>query len=202
VNSTSRSLIASAQDNDARAWRRLVELYQPLVVCWCRWQRVPEQDIHDVFQDVLQAVSINLHKFRNDRPQDTFRGWLRIITRNKINDYFRRADSVVASGGTEAQMRLAQIGAAADPCLEESEEPSRQMANEEQQATSLVYERALEVVRSSFEERTWQAFWGVVVDGRPTRDVAEELHMQPGAVRVAKCRVLNRLRKELGELAG
>ena len=35
---------------------------------------------------------------------------------------------------------------------------------------------------------------------RSTADVAEELSMSPGAVRVAKCRVLRRLRAELGDV--
>ena len=29
--------------------------------------------------------------------------------------------------------------------------------------------RAVELVRGEFEERTWQAFWRVAVDGRPQR---------------------------------
>jgi RNA polymerase sigma-70 factor (ECF subfamily) len=40
-----------------------------------------------------------------------------------------------------------------------------------------------------------------VVDGKTAQEVAQELSMQPGTVRVAKSRVLHRLRKELGELA-
>lgn len=204
TNSTSRSLIARAQGNDTLAWRRLVDLYAPLVHCWCRWQRVPEQDIPDVFQDVFQAVSANLHKFHKDRPQDTFRGWLRTITRNKVSDYFRRADGAAAIGGTEAQMWLAQLPA--DPVRDAVEtdgspgSTSDDEATDERRATNAVYHRALELIRDHFEERTWRAFWGVVVDGRPTRDVADELDMQPGTVRVAKCRVLQRLRQELGDV--
>jgi RNA polymerase sigma-70 factor (ECF subfamily) len=60
--------------------------------------------------------------------------------------------------------------------------------------------RALELIRAEFTTRTWQAFWRIVVDGQQTIDVAQELSMQPGAVRVAKSRVLRRLRQELGEL--
>jgi RNA polymerase sigma-70 factor (ECF subfamily) len=41
----------------------------------------------------------------------------------------------------------------------------------------------------------------VAVDGRAAADVAADLGMQPGAVRVAKSRVLLRLRKELGDSA-
>jgi RNA polymerase sigma-70 factor (ECF subfamily) len=50
-----------------------------------------------------------------------------------------------------------------------------------------------------FEERTWQAFWRTAVDGRSAADVGAELGMTPGAVRVAKSRVLHRLREELGD---
>jgi RNA polymerase sigma-70 factor (ECF subfamily) len=60
-------------------------------------------------------------------------------------------------------------------------------------------ERALESIHGEFHERTWQAFWRVVVEGRTTSDVGAELQMTPGAVRVAKCRVLLRLRQVLGD---
>ena len=38
------------------------------------------------------------------------------------------------------------------------------------------------------------------MDGNSPKEVAEELGMQPGTVRVAKSRVLARLRSELGEI--
>ena len=55
-------------------------------------------------------------------------------------------------------------------------------------------------MRSEFEERTWQAFWLTAVENRAAVEVALELRMSPGAVRVAKSRVLRRLREELGEI--
>ena len=59
--------------------------------------------------------------------------------------------------------------------------------------------RARESIRVEFHERTWQAFWKVVVEGRDTSDVAADLSMKPGTVRVSKSRVLLRLRHELGD---
>jgi RNA polymerase sigma-70 factor (ECF subfamily) len=55
------------------------------------------------------------------------------------------------------------------------------------------------LIRNEFEERSWQAFWRMAVGGRTANDVAAELSMSPGAVRVAKSRVLRRLREELGD---
>jgi RNA polymerase sigma-70 factor (ECF subfamily) len=59
--------------------------------------------------------------------------------------------------------------------------------------------KALESIRSEFHERTWQAFWRVVVEGRTAIDAGAEIDMKPGAVRVAKSRILMRLRRELGD---
>ena len=58
------------------------------------------------------------------------------------------------------------------------------------------------MIREEFEPRTWQAFWQTAVEGRAASDVAADFGMSPGAVRVAKSRVLHRLRAELGELPG
>ena len=59
--------------------------------------------------------------------------------------------------------------------------------------------RGLDLIRDEFEERTWKAFWGTAVEGRTPQEVATRISMSPGAVRVAKSRVLQRLREELGD---
>jgi len=179
------------QADDGEAWDRLVTLYGPMVYQWCGRWHLQECDRADVFQEVFQAVSSHIGQFRKDRPGDTFRGWLRTITRNKIHDFFRRLGREPAGeGGTAAGMRLAQLPAADD------DEP----AADDENAERGLFLRALELIRAEFEPRTWQAFWATAVDGRSAKDMADELSMSPGAVRVAKSRVLQRLREELGEL--
>ena len=69
-----------------------------------------DDDAADVFQEVFQAVAAHLAGFRRDRAGDTFRGWLRTITRNKVNDHFRRRQREPGGvGGSEARVRLAQV---------------------------------------------------------------------------------------------
>ena len=75
-----------------------------------------------------------------------------------------------------------------------------EVENPEDDADRQLFRRALALIQADFSERTWQAFWRVVVDGRSPADVGDELAMRPGAVRVAKSRVLHRLRQELGDL--
>ena len=60
-----------------------------------------------------------------------------------------------------------------------------------------VVHRAAELVRAEFEDRTWQAFWRIVIDGHSPAHVAEDLGMSLHAVYKAKSRVLVRLRQEL-----
>ena len=56
---------------------------------------------------------------------------------------------------------------------------------------------ALDAVRGSFDERTWQCFWLVVMEGNSAVEVAKQLGMRPAAVRQAKYRVTQRLRRDL-----
>jgi RNA polymerase sigma-70 factor (ECF subfamily) len=191
---TSRSLLDRVRSGEVGAWERLLALYGPLVFHWCRRRDLQDQDIADVFQEVFLAVTMHIGAFRKQYPTDTFRGWLRRITTNKINDHYRlRGAEPGGVGGTDANLRLAQlpgpVGAEEDGATDQAAERA-------------LFHRGLELIRSEFEERTWQAFWRTAVEGRAAADVAAELGMSPGAVRVAKSRVLHRLREELGDLPG
>jgi RNA polymerase sigma-70 factor (ECF subfamily) len=188
---TSRSLLDRVKADDPAAWDRLVTLYAPMVFHWCRRWELQDQDVADICQEVFQAVVANIGTFRKERKGDTFRGWLRTILRNKMHDHFRRLGPEGRGvGGTDAQRRFTQLPA---PQPEEEDKS----AGEEEGG---LFHRALELIQAEFEARTWQAFWRTVIEGQNPKDVAADLGMSPGAVRVAKSRVLHRLREELGDL--
>jgi RNA polymerase sigma-70 factor, ECF subfamily len=188
---TSQGLLDRLKANDPEAWDRFVVLYAPLVYRWCRRWDLRDQDIADILQDVFQAVSAHIATFRRESTGDTFRGWLRTIARNKVQDHFPRLGREPGGvGGTDAQIRLTNVPAAGPADDEDSPEEIEDR---------LLLGRGLDLIRAEFEDRTWKAFWGTTVEGRDTKEVALELRMSPGAVRVAKSRVLRRLREELGE---
>jgi RNA polymerase sigma-70 factor (ECF subfamily) len=190
-SATSRSLLARVQGDEGQAWERLVNLYAPLVLRWCRSRGLQHQDIADVMQEVFRAVVTHIAAFRKDRAGDTFRGWLRRITQNKLHDHFRsQGREAGAVGGSSAQEQLAQFPAS---------EPSENELAADEEGECNLFARALNLVRHDFEQQTWTAFWQTAVEGRSVQDVAADLAMSPGAVRVAKCRVLRRLREELGD---
>jgi RNA polymerase sigma-70 factor (ECF subfamily) len=182
-----RRVKASEQD----AWRRLVELYGPLVYRWCRVAGLQPSDSADVSQEVFAAVSKSVDSFVPKETGGGFRPWLWGIARHRILDFFRQhRNTPQAAGGTDAHQQVLQLpdtyeGSAIDQPLD-SADP--------------VWTRALALTEAEFEPRTWRAFWRVVVDGQRPAEVAEELNTTIAAVYQAKARVLRALRDQLGEL--
>ena len=194
IGSTSSSLLARVKARDQAGWQRLVRLYGPLVAFWIRRTGLQAVDAHDVFQEVFAAVARGIGQFHTDLPGDSFRGWLRTVTRSKVADHHRRAaDQPAAIGGSDAHRQFQEIVAP-------SEVSEAIGDGDERDALKALRLRALDLVRAEFESRSWTAFWRVEIDRQAARDVAEELGMTPAAVRMAKSRVLRRVREELGDL--
>jgi hypothetical protein len=65
-----------------------------------------------------------------------------------------------------------------------------------------LFQLGAESIEREFTRSTWQAFWQTAVLSREVQRVAAELGLSPGAVYIARSRVLARLRSRVGELAG
>lgn len=166
--------------DDAEAWRRLIHIYTPLMVSWCRRASVPASDIEDVLQEVLSGVAGAIAGFDRTREGATFRGWLRVICRNQIARYFR------ARRGSEPAAALDQL-AADDARFDEAE-------------VQLIYRRVLDLLAEEFEPRPLQVFRALTVEDREPAELAAELGMSVGAVYQAKYRVRLRFEQLLEEL--
>jgi RNA polymerase sigma-70 factor, ECF subfamily len=186
---TPMSLLERAMARDGQAWQQLVYLYRPLVVFWCRRAGLSGPDVEDLSQEVFASTALGLSSFRRDRPTDSFRGWLRVITKNHIVQHHRRnARHPRPAGGSDAVVLLQQFPDAGAGDTEEEIEFGR------------VCRGVMEQVRCEFEEKTWQAFWLTVVENRTPATLTAELSMSTGAIRQAKSRILRRIKQELGEL--
>jgi len=191
-DSTSVSLLRRAKANDSAAWERLSRLYSPLVYQWCRRFGLHAADAADVVQDTFRSVALSIGQFRHDAAGGSFRGWLWTIARNKVHDFHRRQGrQAEAAGGTTAHRNLQQLPEMAP---EEADESSRQ------QVTADLAERALVLMQTDFEERTWRAFWLTAVEQKTAAEAGQELALSTAAVYMAKSRVLRRLREELDGL--
>jgi len=187
---TSMSLLGLAKSQDEEAWNQLVHLYGPLVQKWCRQSGLNEDDTADIFQDAFQAVARNLATFQPTKSVASFRSWLKTIVRSKIMDHFRAVQKHgEATGGTTAQLRIAEVEDPFTDCEEEAESEH-----------AIIVQRAMELIREEFDERNWKAFVAVSLDGRSASEVAEELGVGGQVIRQATYRIRRRLRLVLEDL--
>jgi RNA polymerase sigma-70 factor (ECF subfamily) len=189
--STSATLLGQVKQGDAAGWQRLMALYRPLVLWWCRSRVTRREDAEDVAQEVFTTVWAKVGTF-DRQGQGSFRAWLKRITQLKILEYWRGARGrPVAAGGSDAREALDQFPEGP---------PEGATAEEDASDRRLLLRSALELVRPEFKANTWEAAMRTALEGRPAADVAADLGMTLVAVYTAKSRVLGRLRDEMASL--
>jgi RNA polymerase sigma-70 factor (ECF subfamily) len=175
---------------DAAEWRRLRDIYLPLIRSWLA--RVPGlgDEADDLSQEVLVVLFRELPAFER-RRDGAFRAWLRKVTVHKAWTYSK----------ARRRWPLAGLGQEADRLLEQLDDPSSELARQwDREHDEHLFRKLLALVEPDFEARTWQAFTCFALDGEPAARVAQELGLSEGAVMQAKSRVLKRLREEAGDL--
>jgi RNA polymerase sigma-70 factor (ECF subfamily) len=184
--STRASLLLRLRDpKDQEAWEEFVSLYEPVIYRLLRRKGLQDADAREVMQELFLTVSRSIERFDPARERGSFRGWLRRVARNLVINWMKRGERrVVAAGGSNLQALLDQLPTADGP---ESAEFDRELRQ-------ALFQRAARQVRGEVQEATWQAFWETSINGTAAAEVARNLGMTVGAVRVARCRVLARLR--------
>jgi RNA polymerase sigma factor (sigma-70 family) len=177
--------------SDADAWREFVHQYGPVVHGFARRRGLQDADAADLAQEVFRAVARSATRLEYEPARGTFHGWLSTVTRNKFRNFLSSQRARPRGvGGPAARGWL-------DDPPDRSDDLTENWEREDQRRLSA---RAMAVVRHEFQANTWTAFWGAAVEGRPAGVVGAELKMTPGAVYIAKSRVLARLRGEVRRL--
>jgi RNA polymerase sigma-70 factor (ECF subfamily) len=190
VLDTSHSLLERLQSSPPEeAWRRLVDLYAPLLARWASEHGLQTADRDDLVQEVLSVLVRDLPGFRHNGRPGAFRAWLRGILVNRLRSLWR-ARRAAAPGGEPSWERLAE--------LEDPDSPAARRWDEEH--NRLLLARLLRLVEPQFEPATLTAFRRVVLQGERPAAVAASLGVTVNAVLLAKSRVLRRLRQEAAGL--
>lgn len=192
MSETSFSLLDRLQQGPGdAAWQRMIDIYTPLIRGWLKRHTLLDQDIDDVVQEVLAVVVRRLPEFRRQPRIGAFRRWLRNITVNCLRDFWRAQRFRPKGSGRDG---FGQV-------LDQLEDPESDLSRLwDKEHDDRVIQRLLELIRPRFEERTWQAFQRVTLEGTPVDKVAADLGMSVNAVFIAKSRVLHQLRQEGQEL--
>ena len=190
VNTTRPSLLVRIRDlRDELAWSEFARLYTPLISRYARKRGLQDADASLVTQDVLITVARTIHRFEYNRKSGSFRGWLKVVTRSRLNDLLRAQGGEVQGTGDTGMLNVI------------NEQPDASQPDLwEREFRRTLFEWAVDRIRCDFEDTTWQAFWQTSVADRESREVAEELGLSVGAVYIARSRVLARLRKEIEDV--
>lgn len=188
---TRASLLVQLRDStNQAAWHEFVRLYSPIVYGFARKRGLQDADAADLMQDVMRSVSNAIGRLDYDRRQGMFRGWLYTITRNKIfNLLSSRRTRPQAAGGDDAKQILDS-----QPDLDEGSD------DWEMEYQRRLAAMAMERIRGEFQDNTWQAFRLTAIEGVAAAAAAKQVGMSPGAIYVAKSRVLARLKEEVDVL--
>jgi RNA polymerase sigma-70 factor (ECF subfamily) len=167
-------LIRAAREGDRAAFGRLYDRYARMVH-GILLARVPPREVDDLVQEVFLSALRQLHALRDIAR---FGAWLATITRNRANDYYRKA-------GPEA--------ARTEPVLEiESAKRGNDHVQEQQAAIILELIRNLpETYREPLILR--------LVEGMTGPEIAARTGLTHGSVRVNLCRGMQLLREKLGQ---
>lgn len=181
MHTTSPSLLEKLfLDERDSAWVRFVDLYTPLLFKWAHAWSLDDHQTNDVVQQVFLVCLKELPRFQRRRT-GSFRHWLHTVLDHQCRAILRKSEP---AGTLDEELR------------DESSDNSADGQMETEYCSYLAH-RALQLMKSDFEEQTWQAFWKHRVEELPAAEVARQLNTTAGAVRVASSRVLARLRTEL-----
>jgi RNA polymerase sigma-70 factor (ECF subfamily) len=189
---TSATLLAKLRNQpaDPAAWQEFVRRYRPRIYTYCLASPLQPADAEDVTQTVLLKLVGKLRDFHYD-PAQSFRGWLRIVTRNVLNDFFNERSRGQGSGDTDVLRLLENV--------EAREGLVRQVEAEFDQE---LLDEALRRARQRVPAPQWEAFRLTALERLSGAEAAAQLGMLVATVYTAKSRVQKLVREELRRLEG
>lgn len=162
-------LLARANDGDGAAFVRFLHAVTPTLrgVIGRRGEALPADQHEDVLQEVLLAIHLKRHTWRQDTP---VRPWLYALARYKVVDAFRRR-------GASVNLPIEDF---ADILPEEN-------------GGAPMSGRDAEMMLAMIDTRSAMLVRAVALDGKTAEEAGETVGLTAGAARVALHRAMRRL---------
>jgi RNA polymerase sigma-70 factor (ECF subfamily) len=210
---TRRSLLTRLRDaGDQTGWQEFFETYWKLLYRVARKSGLTEAEAQDAVQETIITVAQQMPEFRYEPARCSFKGWLLLLTRQRIAHQFRKrnkpgGDANRAHAG--AAQNTSQAGGTApvsgdagpatvDQLPDVSDTGLEAIWDEEWQQHLL--SAALEQVKRQVSDRQFQIFDLHALQNWSVADVARTLRVSAAQVYLAKHRVSIALKRELKKL--
>ncbi len=174
---------------DHEAWIDFVLRYDPVIRSVSSRYRLDAETTEELCQRVWIDLARRMRSFRYD-PGMTFRGWLRRLCHSRAIDLLRKnkADALRA-----LEIRAAAaLWQDANDCFDDEEG----VPSEERPRLLRLAEEVQHAVRQRVEERTWEVFWRIAVQGQSVREASDAAGISYCAAFTANKRVGRMLREE------
>jgi RNA polymerase sigma factor (sigma-70 family) len=195
---TRASLLGRLRDlGDSESWRDFFETYWRLIYNVARKSGLADPEAQDVVQETVIAVARKMPEFRYDPAKGSFKQWLLLVTRRRIQDSLRRLyRSVPAAAGTPEEIaRRTEAIPATEPA------PDMQIdATWENEWRENLFQLALTRVRLKAQPKSYQVFDYCVLQELPAGQVAKMLGLSSAQVYLARHRMSAAVRRAVREL--
>lgn len=182
-HTTRASLLVRVRDpHNQDGWREFFGLYHPLLYRYARLRGLSGDDAEDISQQCMTLLVDKMPEFEYSQDKGGFKHWLRRLTNNKINDFFKKRKVPLAK---TADFRRPQ----------EREVPLDELWELEWERKHFRY--FLEQVREEVATTTYQAFEYHVLCDWPVERVVKTLGITTDQVYTAKSRITRKLRSKM-----
>ena len=184
---TRRSLLNRLRDaGDDISWRSFFETYWRLIYNVARKSGLSDDAAQEVVQETVISVARKMPEFRYDPKTGSFKRWLLLITRRRIQDHLRRLYRSLPMADGRADQPSCDAERMAAPTLA----PDAQIdAAWEEEWRENIYQSALAQVRQRVNPKHYQVFDYCVLQNVRTPEVARMLGLNAAQVYLARHRV-------------
>ena len=167
---------------NGESWEEFFHTYWELIYNVARRAGLSEADAQDIVQETVLKVHNSLDRFEYNRKRGTFKGWLRTVTRSRLNDFFKKQqrrpalNQPLEAAGDELQN------------LEDPEGPEIEKIWDEEWSKNLI-QSALNRTKKLSSPKQFQIFKCHYIDEWTVRETCRTLGVNAAQVYMAKQRV-------------
>ena len=167
---------------NGESWEEFFYTYWELIYNVARRAGLSEADAQDIVQETILKVHNSLDRFEYNRKRGTFKGWLRTVTRSRLNDFFKKQQRRPALNQP--------LEEAADELqnLEDPEGPEIEKIWDEEWNRNLI-QAALSRTKKLSSPKQFQIFKCHYIDEWTVRETCRTLGVNAAQVYMAKQRV-------------
>ena len=167
---------------NGESWEEFFHTYWELIYNVARRAGLSEADAQDIVQETILKVHNSLDRFEYNRKRGTFKGWLRTVTRSRLNDFFKKQQR------RPALNQPLEDAAGELQNLEDPEGPEIEKIWDEEWNRNLI-QAALSRTKKLSSPKQFQIFKCHYIDEWTVRETCRTLGVNAAQVYMAKQRV-------------